>query len=171
MEIRQVPIDKLKPWERNPRINDSAVDAVAKSVETFGFNVPILYDQHMMIVAGHVRWKAAASVLAQDHCGRGIAWAVKQIKGKAVFLMMACEANRSWSARAFSAFHAVGMAAGPRSVRNSSSGLGSDTFLCRYARSSSAECRHPGRARPFTAQELKSLMRDCGSLLQRRAKM
>ena len=59
MEIRPVLIDELKPWDRNPRINDGAVDAVAKSIETFGFNVPILYDQHMMIVAGHVRWKAA----------------------------------------------------------------------------------------------------------------
>ena len=59
MEIQQVLIDELKPWDKNPRINDSAVDAVAKSIHTFGFNVPILYDQHMTIVAGHVRWKAA----------------------------------------------------------------------------------------------------------------
>lgn len=59
MEVRQVSIAELKPWDKNPRINDSAVDAVAKSIETFGFNVPILYDQHMTIVAGHVRWKAA----------------------------------------------------------------------------------------------------------------
>jgi len=59
VEVRQVSIAELKPWDKNPRINDSAVDAVAKSIETFGFNVPILYDQHMTIVAGHVRWKAA----------------------------------------------------------------------------------------------------------------
>ena len=59
MEIQQVLIDELKPWDKNPRVNDSAVDAVAKSIQTFGFNVPILYDQHMTIVAGHVRWKAA----------------------------------------------------------------------------------------------------------------
>ncbi|MGA2065272.1 MAG: ParB N-terminal domain-containing protein [Thermoguttaceae bacterium] len=59
MEIRQVAIDELRPWDKNPRINDNAVDAVAKSIQTFGFNVPILYDQHMTIVAGHVRWKAA----------------------------------------------------------------------------------------------------------------
>jgi ParB-like chromosome segregation protein Spo0J len=59
MEIRQVSIDELKPWDKNPRVNDDAVAAVAKSIETFGFNVPILYDQHMTIVAGHVRWKAA----------------------------------------------------------------------------------------------------------------
>jgi hypothetical protein len=59
VEIRQVSIDELKPWDKNPRIHDNAVNGVAKSIETFGFNVPILYDQHMTIVAGHVRWKAA----------------------------------------------------------------------------------------------------------------
>ena len=59
MEIRPISIDELKPWSKNPRINDGAVDAVANSIQTFGFNVPILYDQYMMIVAGHVRWKAA----------------------------------------------------------------------------------------------------------------
>jgi ParB-like chromosome segregation protein Spo0J len=59
MEIKQIATDDLKPWEKNPRANDAAVDAVAKSIEMFGFNVPILYDQHMTIVAGHVRWKAA----------------------------------------------------------------------------------------------------------------
>jgi ParB-like chromosome segregation protein Spo0J len=59
MEIKSVCVDELKPWDKNPRVNDTAVDAVAKSIETFGFNVPILYDQQMTIVAGHVRWKAA----------------------------------------------------------------------------------------------------------------
>jgi ParB-like chromosome segregation protein Spo0J len=32
---------------------------VAKSIQTFGFNVPILYDQNFTIIAGHTRWKAA----------------------------------------------------------------------------------------------------------------
>ena len=59
MEITPVSINELKPWDKNPRINDDAIDAVANSIKSFGFNVPILYDQHMMIVAGHVRWKAA----------------------------------------------------------------------------------------------------------------
>jgi ParB-like chromosome segregation protein Spo0J len=59
VEIKPVCVDELKPWDKNPRVNDTAVDAVAKSIETFGFNVPILYDQQMTIVAGHVRWKAA----------------------------------------------------------------------------------------------------------------
>ncbi|MGW8255849.1 MAG: ParB N-terminal domain-containing protein [Thermoguttaceae bacterium] len=59
MEIKSIPIDELKPWDKNPRINDDAIDAVANSIQTCGFNVPILYDQHMTIVAGQVRWKAA----------------------------------------------------------------------------------------------------------------
>jgi ParB-like chromosome segregation protein Spo0J len=52
----------LKPWEDNPRINDEAVDAVAQSIEYFGFNVPILCDQQFTIIAGHTRWKAAKKI-------------------------------------------------------------------------------------------------------------
>jgi len=59
MEIQEVAVAQLKPWDENPRINDNAVDAVAESIKRFGFNVPILCDQHMTIIAGHVRWRAA----------------------------------------------------------------------------------------------------------------
>jgi hypothetical protein len=59
LSIREIDTVELKPWDKNPRINDHAVDAVAKSIETFGFNVPILCDQNYAIIAGHTRWKAA----------------------------------------------------------------------------------------------------------------
>ncbi len=59
LEIIEIPISQLKPWEDNPRINDHAVAAVAKSIQSFGFNVPILCDQDFTIIAGHTRWKAA----------------------------------------------------------------------------------------------------------------
>ena len=59
MEVQEVETGRLKPWEDNPRINEHAVDAVARSIRDFGFNVPILCDQNMTIVAGHTRWKAA----------------------------------------------------------------------------------------------------------------
>ena len=62
MQVVEKNIDELKPWERNPRINDHAVEAVAKSIETFGFNVPILCDQNMTIIAGHTRHKAALKI-------------------------------------------------------------------------------------------------------------
>jgi hypothetical protein len=59
LQVRDVELSKLKPWENNPRLNDQAIDAVVRSIRTFGFNVPILCDQNLTIIAGHTRWKAA----------------------------------------------------------------------------------------------------------------
>ena len=42
MKIIYVPIDDVIPYERNPRHNDRAVDAVARSIEEFGFRQPIV---------------------------------------------------------------------------------------------------------------------------------
>ena len=36
--------------------------AVVESIHSFGFNVPILCDQHFIIIAGHTRWKAAQTL-------------------------------------------------------------------------------------------------------------
>jgi len=49
----------LKPNLRNPRVNDVAVDAVARSIQEFGFNQPIVTDGDLNIAAGHTRLKAA----------------------------------------------------------------------------------------------------------------
>ncbi|HIJ65397.1 MAG TPA: ParB N-terminal domain-containing protein [Candidatus Hydrogenedentes bacterium] len=59
LRVRNVPVEELKPWENNPRRNGQAVRALAKSIEEFGFNVPILCDEDMNVVAGHTRLKAA----------------------------------------------------------------------------------------------------------------
>lgn len=59
MQIVEMPIGQLKPYENNPRDNDSAVDAVAASIAEFGFKVPIIIDKDNVIVAGHTRLKAA----------------------------------------------------------------------------------------------------------------
>ncbi len=59
LKIQQAPIDKLTPWDGNPRKNDKAVAAVAKSIKRFGFNVPILCDGERGIIAGHTRLEAA----------------------------------------------------------------------------------------------------------------
>lgn len=59
MKIEQIAIEKLKPNERNPRINDNAVDAVARSIQSYGFNNPIITDGDLNIAAGHTRLKAA----------------------------------------------------------------------------------------------------------------
>jgi DNA modification methylase len=49
----------ITPYEQNPRKNDSAVDAVAKSIAEFGFRQPIVVDGDGVIIAGHTRYKAA----------------------------------------------------------------------------------------------------------------
>jgi DNA modification methylase len=59
MKITLTPIDEVKPYERNPRLNDPAVEAVARSLKEFGFRQPIVVDAEHVIVVGHTRWKAA----------------------------------------------------------------------------------------------------------------
>lgn len=51
MKIVYKKIDELKPYENNPRINDEAVEYVAKSIKEFGFKVPIVLDKDNVIVA------------------------------------------------------------------------------------------------------------------------
>ena len=59
MKIEYWPIKKIKPYEKNPRKIDRAVDYVANSIKEFGFRVPIVIDRNGVIVAGHVRYRAA----------------------------------------------------------------------------------------------------------------
>lgn len=58
-EIIYLPLSEIKPYENNPRYNESAVDAVAQSIKEFGFKNPIIVDKHKVIIAGHTRYKAS----------------------------------------------------------------------------------------------------------------
>jgi hypothetical protein len=49
----------IRPYENNPRHNDGAVDAVAASIQAFGFRQPIVTDERDVINVGHTRFKAA----------------------------------------------------------------------------------------------------------------
>ncbi len=62
LKIEYVPIDSILPYQNNPRDNDGAVDAVVRSIQTFGFKVPIILDGNNEIVAGHTRYKAALTL-------------------------------------------------------------------------------------------------------------
>lgn len=59
MEIIYKNIKDLKPYEKNPRKNNEAVKYVAKSIEEFGFKVPVIIDKNNVIVCGHTRYKAS----------------------------------------------------------------------------------------------------------------
>ena len=54
-----IPIKDIRPYEGNERnIPQEGVDAVKKSIKTYGFNVPILVTKDLEIIAGHTRYKA-----------------------------------------------------------------------------------------------------------------
>ncbi len=59
MIIELRALSAITPYEKNPRINDAAVDAVAESITRFGFRQPIVVDEDGVIVCGHTRFKAA----------------------------------------------------------------------------------------------------------------
>jgi DNA modification methylase len=59
MKVVLQELHGIKPYEKNPRLNDGAVDAVAESIRRFGFRQPIVVDADGVIVCGHTRWKAA----------------------------------------------------------------------------------------------------------------
>lgn len=62
LNVKMMPIGDVVPYEKNPRLNDQAVDAVASSIREFGFKVPIVVDSKGVVVSGHTRLKAAKTL-------------------------------------------------------------------------------------------------------------
>lgn len=58
-EVIQMRTDDVIPYDKNPRHNDDAVDAVAASISEFGFQQPIVVDRNNVVIVGHTRLKAA----------------------------------------------------------------------------------------------------------------
>jgi DNA modification methylase len=60
LAIQHCPIGSVHPDPLNPRHhNDKQVRQIANSIRIFGFNVPVLIDQHLNVIAGHGRLLAA----------------------------------------------------------------------------------------------------------------
>ena len=60
LEVTYVATTDLIPYANNPRTHsDQQVAQVAASIQEFGFNNPILIDEHNSIIAGHGRLAAA----------------------------------------------------------------------------------------------------------------
>ena len=58
--IEYIDMANLRPDPQNPRIHsDKQVRQIARSIENFGFNVPILIDTNSQVIAGHGRLLAA----------------------------------------------------------------------------------------------------------------
>lgn len=59
MTIEEMGIELIIPYENNPRNNKAAIPVVKKSIQEFGFKVPIIIDNNNVIVCGHTRYMAA----------------------------------------------------------------------------------------------------------------
>lgn len=58
MQVVTRRLEEIRPYKNNPRKNDAAVDAVAKSIRQCGYVAPIIVDENGVILAGHTRLKA-----------------------------------------------------------------------------------------------------------------
>ncbi len=59
MKIELWELGRIRPYDKNPRQNDQAVEAVARFIREWGFRQPIVVDADGVIICGHTRWKAA----------------------------------------------------------------------------------------------------------------
>ena len=58
--VAYLPLGSIVPDPDNPRLHPSAqISAIARSIEAFGFNAPVLVDKANRVVAGHGRLEAA----------------------------------------------------------------------------------------------------------------
>ena len=63
IEIQEVNINDLKPYERNAKKHsDEQIEMIAKSIQEFGFISPVLIDKELNIIAGHGRVLAGKSL-------------------------------------------------------------------------------------------------------------
>ena len=63
MNIRNIPLHEIKPYENNVKKHPiKQLEAVLQSIKQFGFRQPIVVDRNNVIVAGHARYEAAASL-------------------------------------------------------------------------------------------------------------
>lgn len=59
LEIKYININDIKPYKKNPRINENAIPFVMESIKKFGFKNPVILDKNNVIVCGHTRIKSA----------------------------------------------------------------------------------------------------------------
>ena len=61
--IHWLAIEQVRPYEDNPRLCPArAIETVARSIKENGFLSPIITDEHLVILAGHTRLRAAQSL-------------------------------------------------------------------------------------------------------------
>lgn len=64
MNIKQLPLSDIKPYEKNPRRKKN-IEKVMQSIKDFGFQQPIVTDTSGTIIVGHSRYIAAQELKLQ----------------------------------------------------------------------------------------------------------
>ena len=63
MEVRDIPLAEIKPYEKNAKKHDERqIENVAESIRQYGFVQPIVIDRNGVIVIGHCRALAAQRI-------------------------------------------------------------------------------------------------------------
>lgn len=57
-----IPITDIHPYPYNPRKNAKAIAAVTKSIQNFGFIIPVVVDRNGELAAGHTRHQSAMNL-------------------------------------------------------------------------------------------------------------
>ena len=63
LNILEIELTELIPYENNPRNNEENIEPAANSIKIFGFIVLIVIDRNNVIIAGHTRYKAAKDLV------------------------------------------------------------------------------------------------------------
>ena len=74
MKIVNVPVDEITPYENNPRINEGAVEQLARIIEQLGFRNPAVLNKDKVVIEGHTRllavkklgWETMPCIIATD---------------------------------------------------------------------------------------------------------
>jgi len=82
MKIKQVQVGSIKPYDKNAKLHpEKQIKQVAKSIEAFGFNQPLVLDKDYNIIVGHGRLEAAKLLgLEEVPC---LVTSLNEIKAKA----------------------------------------------------------------------------------------
>jgi site-specific DNA-methyltransferase (adenine-specific) len=74
IKVVNVPVSEIVPYENNPRVNEGAVEQLAKIIEQFGFRNPAVLNKDKVIIEGHTRllavkklgWETMPCIIATD---------------------------------------------------------------------------------------------------------
>lgn len=97
--ITVLPVEKIIPYDRNPRKNDETIPILVRSIKDFGFNVPLVVDSKNFVVCGHARLIAAKTLgLKELPCIRVSDLTQEQIKAFRLVDNKVAEASK-WNER------------------------------------------------------------------------